>query len=109
MKDGSDSISDWPYLNALLNTASMADLVAIQANGSMGMSAHTGVTMIADGSEEADLRLDANLTTDSGIGVVRYAQAGYEQARRVAEGHGPLTTECIQVPLWWSPTATFSL
>lgn len=107
MKDGSDSISDWPYLNALLNTSAMADLVTIQSNGSMGMSVHTGVTMIADGSEEADLRLDACLTTDSGIGIVRHAQAGYKTARQVAEGNGPLTTESIQVPLWWSPEATF--
>ena len=69
MKDGGDLISDWPYLNALLNTAAMADLVAIQANYSMGEAVHTGVTMIADGSEEADLRLEACMTTDSGIGV----------------------------------------
>ena len=107
MMDGGDLISDWPYLNALLNTAAMADLVAIQANYSMGEAVHTGVTMIADGSEEADLRLEACLTTDSGIGVVRHAQAGYEPARQVAEGHGPLTDERIKVPLWWSPEATF--
>ena len=107
MIDGSDAISDWPYLNALLNTAGMADLVAIQANGTMGVSVHTGVTMIADGSEEADLRLDACLTTDAGIGVVRHAQAGYPMARKVAEGRGPLTDETIQIPLWWSPEATF--
>lgn len=107
MRDGSDSISDWPYLNALLNTAAMADLVAIQANGTMGMSAHTGVTTIADGTEEAELRLDACLTTDAGIGIVRHAQAGYETARLVAQGRGPLTSEAIKVPLWWSPDATF--
>jgi urocanate hydratase len=107
MLDGSDLISDWPYLNALLNTSGMADLVAIQANYSMGEAVHTGVTMIADGSEEADLRLEACLTTDSGIGVVRHAQAGYELAREAADGRGPLTDESIKVPLWWSPTATF--
>ncbi|WP_158903492.1 urocanate hydratase [Burkholderia sp. L27(2015)] len=106
MRDGSDAISDWPYLNALLNTAGMADLVSIQANGTMGVSAHTGVTMIADGSEEADLRLDASLTTDAGIGIVRLAQAGYPVAREVAEGRGRLTTDSIQVPLWWTPEAT---
>ena len=89
MLDGGDLISDWPYLNALLNTAAMGDLVAIQANYSMGEAVHTGVTMIADGSEEADLRLEACLTTDSGIGVVRHAQAGYELARQVAAGQGP--------------------
>jgi urocanate hydratase len=107
MLDGGDLISDWPYLNALLNTAAMADLVAIQANYSMGEAVHTGVTMIADGSEEADLRLEACMTTDSGIGVVRHAQAGYPSARAVAEGRGPLTKESIKVPLWWSPKATF--
>jgi urocanate hydratase len=107
MKDGGDLISDWPYLNALLNTAAMADLVAIQANYSMGEAVHTGVTMIADGSEEADLRLEACMTTDSGIGVVRHAQAGYEVSRQVCEGKGPLTDEKIKIPLWWSPEATF--
>lgn len=107
MMDGSDLISDWPYLNALLNTAGMADLVAIQANYSMGEAVHTAVTMVADGSAEADIRLDACLTTDSGIGVVRHAQAGYPLAREVADGDGPLTDESINVPLWWSPDATF--
>jgi urocanate hydratase len=107
MKDGGDLISDWPYLNALLNTAGMADLVAIQANYSMGEAVHTGVTMIADGSEEADLRLDACMATDSGIGVVRHAQAGYELSRQVCEGKGPLTQDTIKVPLWWTPDATF--
>ncbi|MBI9046154.1 MAG: urocanate hydratase [Anaerolineaceae bacterium] len=107
MKDGGDLISDWPYLNALLNTAAMADLVAIQANYSMGEAVHTGVTMIADGSEEADLRLEACMTTDSGIGVVRHAQAGYELSREVTAGNGPLTDEKIKIPLWWSPEATF--
>jgi urocanate hydratase len=101
MKDGSDLISDWPYLNALLDTAAMADLVAVQANYAMGEAVHTGVTMIADGTTEAAFRLEACLTTDPGIGVVRHAQAGYERARDVAAEHG------IQVPLWWSPTATF--
>lgn len=107
MLDGSDLISDWPYLNALLNAAAMADLVAIQSNYSMGEAVHTGVTMIADGSEEAALRLEACLTTDSGIGVVRHAQAGYEAAREVTAGRGPLTSEGIKVPLWWTPSATF--
>ncbi len=101
MKDGSDLISDWPYLNALLNCAAMADLVAIQANYSMGEAVHTGVTMVADGTEEAALRLEACLTTDPGIGVVRHAQAGYDTARDMAERHE------LSVPLWWSPEATF--
>lgn len=107
MKDGSDLISDWPYLNGLLNCAAMCDLIAIQANYSMGEAVHTGVTMIADGTEEAALRLDVCLTTDSGIGIIRHAQAGYETARDIAEGKGKYTTDSIRVPLWWTPDATF--
>lgn len=107
MKDGGDLISDWPMLNGLLNCAAMCDLIAIQANYSMGEAVHTGVTMIADGTEEAAFRLEASMTTDSGIGVVRHAQAGYEIARDVAEGRGKLTTESIKIPLWWSREATF--
>lgn len=107
MMDGGDLISDWPYLNGLLNCAGMCDLIAIQANYSMGEAVHTGVTMIADGTEEAAFRLDVCLTVDSGIGVIRHAQAGYETAKDVANGKGKLTTDSIKVPLWWTPTATF--
>ncbi len=107
MPDGSDLISDWPMLNGLLNAISMCDLIAIQANYSMGEAVHTGVTMIADGTDEADLRLSACMTVDSGIGVVRHAQAGYQTAKDVAEGRGKLTGESIKVPLWWTPQATF--
>ena len=105
MKDGSDLISDWPYLNAMLNVAAGADLVAIQANYSMGEAVHTGVTMIADGTAEADVRLSACLTTDSGIGVVRHAQAGYEIARETAAER--FEKDGVSVPLWWTPEATF--
>ena len=107
MPDGSDLISDWPMLNGLLNAVGMSDLIAIQANYSMGEAVHTGVTMIADGTDEADLRLSVCMTVDSGIGVVRHAQAGYDTARAVAEGSGNLTGESIKVPLWWTPKATF--
>ena len=107
MKDGSDAIADWPFLNALLNTAAMADLVSIQSNGAMGISHHSGCTIIADGTEEADLRIGAAMTTDVGLGIVRYAQSGYGTARTVAEGKGPLTDDAIKVPLWWTPEATF--
>jgi len=103
MKDGGDLISDWPMLNALLNCAAMCDLIAIQSNYSMGEAVHTGVTMIADGTDIAGFRLDACMTTDSGIGVVRHAQAGYETARATAEGKGPLTKDNIKIPLWWAP------
>jgi urocanate hydratase len=61
--------------------------------------------MIADGSAEADVRLAACLTTDSGIGVVRHAQAGYEIARTAAAER--FAKDGVQVPLWWSPKATF--
>ncbi|MCX4538942.1 urocanate hydratase (plasmid) [Streptomyces sp. NBC_00841] len=105
MPDGSDCISDWPYLNGLLNASGMCDLIAIQANYAMGDSVHTGVTMIADGTDEAAFRLKACLTVDSGIGVVRHAQAGYARAKEVAETVGP--DEGMSVPLWWTPTATF--
>ena len=103
MKDGGDLISDWPMLNALLNCAAMCDLIAIQSNYSMGEAVHTGVTMIADGTDIAGFRLEACMATDSGIGVVRHAQAGYETARATAEGKGPLTNDSIKIPLWWAP------
>jgi urocanate hydratase len=105
MPDGSDLISDWPYLNGLLNASAMCDLIAIQANYAMGDSVHTGVTMIADGTDEAAFRLRACLTTDSGIGVVRHAQAGYARAREIVETLGP--AEGVTVPLWWKREATF--
>jgi urocanate hydratase len=107
MADGGDLISDWPVLNGLLNSCGMADLIAGQANYSMGEAVHTGVTMIADGTDEAEFRLSVSLTVDSGIGVIRHAQAGYQAAKDVANGEGPLTDERIKVPLWWTPTATF--
>ncbi|MGG1662511.1 urocanate hydratase [Brevibacillus sp. NRS-1366] len=107
MMDGGDLISDWPMLNGLLNAVGMCDLIAIQANYSMGEAVHTGVTMIADGTEEANMRLSVCMTVDSGIGVVRHAQAGYQIAKDVANGQGELTKEGIKIPLWWTPTATF--
>ncbi|MBS9775772.1 MAG: urocanate hydratase [Fusobacterium sp.] len=103
MPDGGDYISDWPYLNGLLDCAGGCDLIAIQANYSMGEAVHTGVTMIADGTDEADERLAVTLTTDSGIGVIRHAQAGYQAAKDVANGKGKYTTDSIKVPLWWRP------
>ncbi len=103
MMDGGDLISDWPYLNALLNCAGMCDLIAIQANYSMGEAVHTGVTMIADGTDMAAERLTICLTVDSGIGVVRHAQAGYPAAKDVCNGKGKLTQEGIKIPLWWEP------
>lgn len=103
MKDGGDLISDWPALNGLLNACGMCDLIALQANYSMGEAVHTGVTQIADGTDDAKIRLEVAMTVDSGIGVIRHAQAGYESARDVANGKGKLTTDSIKVPLWWEP------
>ena len=103
MPDGGDLISDWPMLNGLLNAVGMCDLIAIQANYSMGEAVHTGVTQIADGTDEAKFRLEIAMTVDSGIGVIRHAQAGYQSAKDVANGEGPLTKEGIKVPLWWQP------
>ena len=103
MPDGGDYISDWPYLNGLLDCAAGCDLIAIQQNYSMGEAVHTGVTMIADGTEEAYRRLAACLTTDSGIGVICHAQAGYQSAKDVVNGKGKFTTDSIKVPLWWQP------
>ena len=107
MKDGSDAIADWPFINGLLNASAGADLVSIQSNGTMGVSHHTGCTIIADGTEESELRIGSAMTTDVGIGIIRYAQSGYEIAKEVSEGKGPLTDDAIRVPLWWTPEATF--
>ncbi len=86
MLDGSDAIADWPLLNALLNCASHADLVAIHSHGGFGQSA--GVTTVADGSEQAADRLRRVLTNDTGLGVLRYADAGYETAVETARQAG---------------------
>jgi urocanate hydratase len=86
MRDGSDGIADWPILNALLNTASHADLVAVHGFGGMGQSA--GATTVADGTAQAAERLGAVLTNDPGIGVLRYADAGYETAIETAARAG---------------------
>jgi urocanate hydratase len=86
MKDGSDAIADWPILNALLNCASGADLVAVHGNSSRGVSA--GVTMVADGNPATAERLKRVLDGDVGIGVLRHADAGYETAIALAERTG---------------------
>ena len=86
MLDGSDGVADWPILNALLNTASHADLVAVHGFGGQAQSA--GATTIADGSEQAAEKLSAVLTNDPGIGVLRHADAGYETAIATAARNG---------------------
>jgi urocanate hydratase len=86
MRDGSDGIADWPILNALLNTASHADLVAVHGFGGQAQSA--GATTIADGTAQAAERLGAVLTNDPAIGVLRHADAGYETAIETANRNG---------------------
>ena len=82
MRDGSDAIADWPLLNAMVNCASQADLVAIHSGGGgySGYMTSAGVTLIADGTDAADERLSLSLTNDTATGVMRYADAGYEDA-----------------------------
>jgi len=82
MKDGSDVVSDWPLLNALLNTAGGATWVSLHHGGGVGMgfSQHSGVVIVADGTHKAEKRLKNVLTNDPGIGVLRHADAGYEIA-----------------------------
>jgi urocanate hydratase len=86
MRDGSDAIADWPLLNALLNCASGADLVAIHGLGGRGVSA--GVTVVADGTASAAERMQRVLDGDPGIGVLRHADAGYDLAKEQAERTG---------------------
>ncbi|AIQ57042.1 urocanate hydratase [Paenibacillus borealis] len=82
MKDGSDAISDWPLLNAMMSCSSMADLVAIHSGGGgyAGYMTSAGITIVADGSAATDVRLELALNNDTALGVLRYADAGYEQS-----------------------------
>ncbi len=95
MKDGSDAIADWPILNALLNTASGASWVSFHHGGGVGIgySLHAGQVSVADGTDEASLRLNRVLTNDPGLGVARHVDAGYEEAEATARGKG------IHIPL----------
>ena len=90
MKDGSDAVSDWPLLNALLNTASGATWVSLHHGGGVGMgySQHSGVVIVADGTPEAAQRLERVLWNDPATGVMRHADAGYEIAENCAKEHG---------------------
>ena len=90
MKDGSDAVSDWPLLNALLNTASGATWVSLHHGGGVGMgySQHSGVVIVCDGSAEADERLARVLFNDPATGVMRHADAGYDLARSSARANG---------------------
>ena len=90
MMDGSDAVSDWPLLNALLNTASGASWVSLHHGGGVGMgySQHSGVVIVADGTPEAAKRLERVLWNDPATGVMRHADAGYEIAKEAARENG---------------------
>lgn len=95
MRDGSDAVSDWPILNAMLNAVGGATWVSFHHGGGVGIgfSQHAGQVIVADGTPEAARRLERVLTTDPGMGVVRHADAGYEKAIQAAQAHG------IQMPM----------
>ncbi|GAA4706906.1 urocanate hydratase [Brevibacillus fulvus] len=90
MLDGSDAVADWPILNALVNAVGGASWVSVHHGGGVGMgySLHAGMVIVADGTKEAEKRLERVLTTDPGMGVVRHADAGYELAKTTAREKG---------------------
>ena len=87
MRDGSDAIADWPMLNAMINTAAGADLVAIHNGGGVGIgySTHAGLLVVADGTKDADDKIERVLTADPGMGIIRHVDAGYPEAIKVAK------------------------
>ncbi len=95
MKDGSDAIADWPILNVLLNTIGGASWVSVHHGGGVGIgnSIHAGMVIVADGTKEAEIRLERVLTYDPGMGIIRHADAGYERAINNAKGQG------IKIPM----------
>jgi urocanate hydratase len=95
MKDGSDAIADWPILNALLNAVSGASWVSVHHGGGVGIgySIHAGLAVLADGTTEADRRIETALTNDPGLGVARHADAGYPEAIRTA------LTKGVKIPM----------
>ncbi len=95
MKDGSDAIADWPILNALLNAVGGASWVSVHHGGGVGIgfSIHAGMVIVADGTKAAEKRLERVLTYDPGLGIVRHADASYEQAIKNAKKFG------VKVPM----------
>jgi urocanate hydratase len=89
MLDGSDAVADWPVLNALVNTAGGASWVSLHHGGGVGMgySIHAGMVIVADGTEDAEIRLKRVLRNDPGMGVIRHADAGYDIAKDTARKH----------------------
>ena len=90
MRDGSDAVADWPILNALLNTSAGATWVSVHHGGGVGIgySIHAGQVVVADGTELSAQKLERVLTTDPGTGIMRHADAGYDQATAAARRHG---------------------
>ena len=90
MRDGTDAVSDWPILNALINAVGGASWVSFHHGGGVGIgySQHAGQVIVADGTKEAAKRLERVLTTDPGLGIARHADAGYTQAIEAAKKHG---------------------
>ncbi len=90
MKDGSDAVADWPILNALINSVGGASWVSVHHGGGVGMgySLHAGMVIVADGTKDAEKRLERVLTTDPGMGIVRHVDAGYEIAEQTAREKG---------------------
>jgi len=90
MRDGSDAVSDWPLLNALLNTAGGATWVSLHHGGGVGMgySQHSGVVIVCDGTDAAARRIERVLWNDPGTGVMRHADAGYDDAIACAKQQG---------------------
>jgi len=90
MRDGSDAIADWPLLNAMVNIAAGASWVSIHNGGGVGIgySQHAGMVVVADGTEATERRLERVLTSDPGTGVMRHADAGYDEAVQFAKEHG---------------------
>jgi urocanate hydratase len=89
MKDGSDAIADWPILNALINTAGGASWVSLHHGGGVGIgySIHAGMVIVADGTDEAAVRLKRVLHNDPAMGVIRHMDAGYDIAKDTARAH----------------------
>ncbi len=96
MKDGSDAVADWVYLNALINAVGGASWVSLHHGGGVGIgySLHSGQVIVADGTDAARERLERVLTTDPGVGVIRHVDAGYEEAIDFAKKSG------VRIPMW---------
>jgi len=95
MRDGSDAVSDWPILNALINSVGGATWVSFHHGGGVGIgySQHAGMVIVADGTPQAAIRLERVLTTDPGTGIMRHADAGYPEAIQAAKKYG------IRIPM----------